>query len=185
VGFNQIIGNVFPDFRFTFTNDIQYKRITLYTLLDATIGHDINNQGEGWGLLDISSDHFDQANKTVETAKPVGYSWRAGSPESTGIGGFYDVLNVNNYVLEDGSFAKLREVSLTYKVGRIGGVGDWTVGVIGRNLFTITNYSGYDPEIGSNGGSGTRGTGSGLINQTDAFNFPTLRTFTFSLSTRF
>ncbi len=184
-GTQQILGNVFPDFRFTFTNDIQYKRLTLYTLLDATIGNDINNQGEGWGLLDISSSYFDQAKNTVETAKPVGYSWRAGSPESTGIGGFYDVLGPNNYVVETGSYAKLREVSLTYKVGRIAGVGDWTVGLIGRNLATFTKYSGLDPELGATGGSGTNNTGSGLINQTDGFGFPTLRTFTFSLSTRF
>ena len=35
------------------------------------------------------------------------------------------------------------------------------------------------------GGSTTQGTGSGLINQVDAFGFPTLRTFTFSISSRF
>ena len=46
---------------------------------------------------------------------------------------------------------------------------------------TITNYTGLDPEVGAGAGS----TGSGLINQTDAFGFPTLRTFSFSLSTRF
>jgi hypothetical protein len=46
---------------------------------------------------------------------------------------------------------------------------------------TITNYTGLDPEVGAGAGQ----TGSGLINQTDAFGFPTLRTFTFSLSTRF
>lgn len=181
VGITQIIGNVFPDYRFTFSNDIQWRRLTLYGLLDATIGHEINNQGEQWGLLDISSAQFDQAGKTVETAKPVGYSWRAGDSEATGTGGFYDVLGPNNYSTESGSFAKLRELSLTYKLGRVAGVGDWTVGVIGRNLFTITGYSGLDPETGVSGGS----TGSGLINQTDAFGFPTLRSFTFSLSTRF
>jgi TonB-linked SusC/RagA family outer membrane protein len=185
VGITQIIGNVFPDYRFTFSNDIQYKRLTLYGLVDATIGNEINNQGEGWGLLDISSAYFDQANKSVETAKPVGYSWRAGGTESTGTGGFYDLLGPNNYVVESGSFAKLREVSLTYKVGRIAGVGDWTVGVIGRNLFTITGYSGYDPETGVSGNGNNSPSGSGLINQTDAFGFPNLRTFTFSLSTRF
>jgi hypothetical protein len=80
-------------------------------------------------------------------------------------------------------------------VGALGGFGDWTLGVIGRNLFTITGYSGYDPEVGcggrggagacGGGGSNTRGTGSGLINQTDAFDFPTLRTFTLLVSTRF
>jgi hypothetical protein len=59
--------------------------------------------------------------------------------------------------------------------------GEWTAGVTGRNLYTWTNYSGYDPETGVSGGN----TGSGLINQTDAFDFPTLRRFTFTLSTRF
>lgn len=193
-GINQVIGNTLPDYRFTFSNDFQYKRLTLYTLVDATIGQSIYNQGEGWGLLDISSANFDQAGKTVETAKPVGYSWRVGPSEGAGTGGFYDVLNTNNYVVEKGSFAKLREVSLTYKVGRLAGVGDWTVGVVGRNLLTLTNYTGYDPEVGcgndlagacGGGGSGTRATGSGLINQVDAFGFPTLRTVTFSISTRF
>ncbi|MGE0441025.1 MAG: SusC/RagA family TonB-linked outer membrane protein [Gemmatimonadales bacterium] len=181
VGIQQIIGNVFPDFRFSFANDVQYRRLTLYTLLEASIGNDLNNQGEGWGLLDFNSAYFDQGGNTVETAKPVGYGWRAGSPESTGTGGFYDVLGPNNYNVEDASFAKLREVSLTYKLGQVMGVGDWTLGLIGRNLLTITNYSGLDPETGA----GTGSTGSSLINQVDAFGFPTLRTFTFSLSTRF
>jgi TonB-linked SusC/RagA family outer membrane protein len=195
VGINQIIGNTLPDFRFSFSNDFQWKKLTLYTLLDATVGHDVNNQGEGWGLLDLSSANFDQEGQSVETAKPVGYSWRAGPSESTGTGGFYDTLNPNNYVVEDASYAKLREVSLTYKLGAVRGFGDWTLGIIGRNLLTISGYSGYDPEVGcggrggagacGNGGSTTRGTGSGLINQTDAFDFPTLRTFTFLVSTRF
>jgi TonB-linked SusC/RagA family outer membrane protein len=203
VGINQILGNVFPDFRFGFSNTVQYKRFSLYALLDATIGHDVYNQGEGWGLLDFNSSYFDQANRSVETAKPVGYGWRAGGPESTGSGGFYDLLAPNNYVVEDASFAKLREVSLTYRIGNVRNFGDWTVGLVGRNLLTLTTYSGYDPEVGcgptgqpgqgacgagggaQTGGSATQGSGSGLVNQVDAFGFPTLRTFTFTLSTRF
>ncbi|HEV8612995.1 MAG TPA: hypothetical protein VGQ73_05760, partial [Gemmatimonadales bacterium] len=192
VGINQIIGNVFPEFRFSISNDFSYKKFTLYALLDATIGNSINNQGEGWGLLSVSSAQFDQAKKTVETSKPVGYSWRAGGPESTGTGGFYDVLGPNNYVVEKGSFAKFRELSATYRVGPIAKVGDWTVGIVGRNIATFTGYSGYDPEVGCGGrdgsgcgGAGAGSTGSGLINQTDAFSFPTLRTWTFTLSTRF
>ena len=87
--------------------------------------------------------------------------------------------------MEDGSYAKVREISLTYRLGKVRGVGDWTLGVVGRNLFTFTNYSGLDPEVGANGGSGTNGSGSGIVNQTDAFGFPTLRSFTFTVSTRF
>jgi len=181
-GSNNILGNVFPDFRFTWNNTITYKRLTFYGLLDGTIGNHINNQGEGWGLLDFASNYFDQANKSVETAKPVGYGWRAGAPEGAGDGGFYDLLGPNNYNTEDGSYAKIRELSVTYRIGRVRGLGgDWTLGVIGRNVFTFTHYSGYDPEVGVDGGN----AGSGLINQVDAFSYPTLRTYTVSLSTRF
>lgn len=178
-----VLGNTLPGYRFTFTNDIQFKNLTLYTLLDATMGHRINNQTRGWGLLDYAARDFDQAGKSVETAKPVGYSWRCGSPCGAGTGGFYDALGANNYNTENGSYAKLREVSLTYKLGPIAGTGDWTLGVVGRNILTITNYSGFDPEVGATAGGNT--TGSGLINQTDAFGAPQLRTFTFSVSTRF
>ena len=173
------IGNVMPDFRLTWSNNVQYKRLGVYALLEGTFGHDIYNQGEAWGLLDYNSANFDTENKTVETAKPVGYSWRI---YPTGSGGFYDQLAPNNYNVETGSYAKLREVSVTYRAGAIPGVGgDWTFGLVGRNLATFTNYTGYDPEVGGGGGQ----TSSGLINQIDNFDFPTLRNFTFSVSTRF
>lgn len=182
VGTLHILGNSLPDFRLTWGNTITYKRLTAYALIDGTYGHMINNQGEQWGLLDFSSAYFDQGGRTVETAKPVGYGWRVGPGESSGSGGFYDVLGPNNYSVEKGSYSKVREISLTYRVGHLPGLGgDWTAGLTGRNLFTFTNYSGYDPETGVSGGQ----AGSGLINQTDAFDFPTLRRFTFTLSTRF
>jgi hypothetical protein len=195
LGVDRIIGNVFPDFRFSFSNNLTYKKFNLYALLDGTIGNDVYNQGEGWGLLDLSSANFDQAKENVETAKPLGYSWRGGPSESTGIGGFYDLLAPNNYVTEDASYAKIREISLSYKIGPVRGVGDWNVGIIGRNLLTFTKYSGLDPEVGCGqtlagacgGGTGAN-TGAGssaFINQVDAFGFPTLRTYTLSLSTRF
>jgi len=181
-----ILGNTLPAFRLTWNNTIQYKRLTAYALLDGTFGNYLNNQGEQWGLLDFSSAHFDQANATVETAKPTGYGWRVGKPESSGTGGFYDVLGPNNYSVEKASFTKLREMSLTYRIGALKGIGgDWTAGVVGRNLYTWTKYSGYDPETGACQSTSSCVTGSGLVNGTDAFDFPTLRRFTFSLSTRF
>jgi TonB-linked SusC/RagA family outer membrane protein len=179
---DHILGNALPDFRFGINSTLSYKRLSLYGLLDATIGNYIQNQGEGWGLLDISSGYFDQGAQSVETAKPLGYSWRAGPGEGAGTGGFYDLLGPNNYNVEKGSYAKIREISLTYNIGQIAKQGDWNVSFIGRNLFTFTKYSGYDPELGV---SGSGQSNSGLINQVDAFEFPTLRTFTLSLSTRF
>jgi hypothetical protein len=121
-------------------------------------------------------------NKTVDEAKPIGYGWRVGGPEGAGTGGFYDLLGPNNYSTDKSSYTKLREVSLNYRVGRIAAIGgDWTVGLIGRNLYTWTKYSGIDPEVGVTGGQAS----SGLINATDSGAYPTLRTFTFSFSTRY
>ena len=181
IGALHILGNTLPDFRLSWNNTVTWKKVSLFALFDGTFGHKINNQGEGWGLLDFNSSYFDQGNKSVEFAKPLGYGWRVGGAEGAGTGGFYDILGPNNYNVENGSYVKLREMSLSYRLGKVGGVGDWTLGVVGRNLWTKTKYSGYDPEVGVSGGQ----AGSGLINQVDAFDFPTLRTFTLTLSTRF
>jgi hypothetical protein len=74
-------------------------------------------------------------------------------------------------------------VSLGYNVGAVGGVGNWTVNVIGRNLKTWTDYSGFDPETGA--GSSGGGAGSGILNAVDAFTFPQLRTLSFVIQTTF
>src|SRR4029434_5385032 len=100
---------------------------------------------------------------------PVRYSWRAGGSEAGGTGGFYDLLGPNNYNVEDGSFAKIREVNVSYNFGRIRGIGDVTLGVVGRNLYTFTNYSGYDPETGATAGNNNT---VGLTNTNAAHDFP-------------
>lgn len=182
-----IVGNTMPDFRMTWNNTIQYKRLTLYALLDGTFGQYVYNQGKQWDLLDLKQSDFDQAGKSVETAKPIGYTWRVGPAEAgQGSGGFYDMLGPNNYSTELASFAKIREASITYRIGalpRMGG--DWTVGLIGRNLATFTNYTGYDPETGQCSSNSSCVTGSALINGVDYGSYPTLRRFTVTLSTRF
>ena len=66
---------------------------------------------------------------------------------------FYDVNTNNSYWVEDGSYIKVREVSLSYKfsptAGTLDGIDAITFSALGRNLLTITDYSGYDPEAGS------------------------------------
>ncbi len=184
IGRLQVLGNTLPDFRLGLNSTVTYKKLSLYVLFDGTFGHDINNQAEGWGIFDFgasSMDHGRQTEQTVETAKPVGYSWRAGGTEGAGSGGLYDILGPNNYNVEDGSYVKLRELSLSYKIGQLAGTGDWSVSLLGRNLITFTKYTGMDPEIGVSGGP----SGSGFVNQIDAFGFPPLRTFSLSISTRF
>jgi TonB-linked SusC/RagA family outer membrane protein len=185
------LGHALPDFRWSVNNNMSYKRLSMYALVDASVGQSVYNQSRGWSYLDFLSKDQDQTGRGTGDVKPASYYYRVGAPENSGVGGLYDVLGPNNFFTEKASFAKLRELLLTYRVGRVAGVGDWTVGVQGRNLHTWTDYKGFDPEVGL-GTSAVRGFasqsgtfGSGALTAVDAFSFPNLRTFSFSLSTRF
>ena len=69
----------------------------------------------------------------------------------------YDAQALNGFWVEDASFIKLREASIYYTLDKnnLGNSSKWIkqirVGLIGRNLLTFTNYTGYDPEAGSGG----------------------------------
>ena len=96
---------------------------------------------------------------------------------------FYDVNSDNSWFREDGDWLKLREVALGYTVPQdiiesmFGGAFDRvTLNVIGRNLITVTNYRGYDPEVGRSSGS----LANQQINRVDSFGYPNFRTFSFS-----
>lgn len=176
------VGNALPDFRWSLSQNLSYKRFSAFMLFDATVGKNVWNEARQWSIGDFMHRESDQAGRSVSNAKPIGYYFRANAAGgSSGIGGLYDVLGPNNNTVEDASFVKLRELSLGYRIGRIAGVGDWNVSVVGRNLLTFTDYKGFDPEVGVGGGS----LGSGVLNAIDAFGFPNLRTFSFQISTSF
>jgi hypothetical protein len=119
----------------------------------------------------------------VETAKPIGYYWRSAAPEaSTGVGGTYDQLGPNNISYEDGSYVKIREISFSYNIGKIKRVlGNWSVTAIGRNLYTWTKYTGWDPDAGGGGGQ----LQSGALLAAQSSSYPQIRNFTVTLSSKF
>jgi hypothetical protein len=77
------------------------------------------------------------------------------------------------------AYTKLREVSLGYQLGAIRGIGDFNLALVGRNLYTITDFLGWDPEVG---GSVLNSAGFGSV---AGFQYPQTRTFTFTIGTRF
>ncbi|MEA3443509.1 MAG: hypothetical protein U9R19_02150, partial [Bacteroidota bacterium] len=105
--------------------------------------------------------------KPEEEKKSVGY-----------YSAFYQNSELNSFFVEDGSYLKLREVSLYYKwklkdAMMNGLVKSIRFGVIGRNMITFSNYSGYDPEVSS---------GSDLSNYAfDNFGYPNFRTISGSV----
>jgi TonB-linked SusC/RagA family outer membrane protein len=179
------LGNVLPDFQLGFSQNFTWRRLGAFALLDGKFGQKVYNQGRHWSYLDFISDDVDQTGKSLQSAKPIAYYYRAPQPDNqNGLGGFYDVLGPNSRFVEDASFVKLREVSLSYRLGQMSG-GDWSLTLIGRNLKTWTDYQGFDPEVGLTNNSTFNTTGSGVLNAVDAFSFPNLRSFSFVVSTRF
>jgi len=111
----------------------------------------------------------DQAGKPQELKKPIEYYvalYAANSP--------------TDYFVEDAGYVKLRELSVKYRFGQktVGllrpfGARGAAISLIGRNLFTSTKYSGYDPEVG------------GTLTRLDSFDYPRYRTFTGSFEITF
>jgi TonB-linked SusC/RagA family outer membrane protein len=170
-----------PKWNFSISQNFSYRRFSVYALMQGVMGRSVWNQGRHWAHLDLLDDDIDQGGRSPELAKPIGYYWRGSAPDGSGVGGFYDALQANNHFVESTDYAKLRELAVSYNLGPVGGVGNWTLSLVGRNLFTITNYSGFDPEVGVGGGLGN----SGLLGAADAFGFPNTRSLTFGLSTSF
>lgn len=179
------LGHALPDFRLGLSQTFNYRKVFVYASLDGSYGQSVWNEGRAWSLGDFQDKEEDQRGKDISTAKPVGYYWRATSPDNgAGVGGFYDLLAPNSATVEKASYMKLREVNVSYNVGPVRGMGDWTVSFTGRNLKTWTDYKGFDPEVGLTS-VGANVTGSSALAAVDAFNFPNFRTFTFGIGTRF
>jgi len=186
------LGHGLPNFRYSVSQDFRWNRLSVVAVPFEKNGQDVWNEGRHWSYLDFNNRDQDQRGKSVATAKPIGYYYRAAPPSSLqGLGGFYDQLAPNSRFVEDASYAKLREASVSYHLGPVGGVGDWDVTLLGRNLFTITGYRGFVPEVGIGdiqglgGTGGANNAGAAAINAVDAFTFPNLRTVSLAVTTRF
>jgi hypothetical protein len=174
-----------PKYHWGLSQSLDYKRFNVFGLLDAYRGQKLWNIAYHWSHGDLQTVDVDQNGKSVESAKPIGYYWRRGASTSpggsSGIGGLYDALGPSTFSVEDASYVKLREVSVSYRVGALAGTGDWKIGFVGRNLHTWTNYRGFDPESGNTTGP----LNSSALTPVAGYRFPNLRTYTIQLSSSF
>lgn len=179
----QPLGNGLPLWKASIAQNFSYRRLSLYALFEKSFGNHVFNEDRHWSLGDFMTADEDQSGKSVGNAKPIGYYWRAPSPDhSAGVGGFYDVLGPNSLTFEDASFVKFREVSASYNIGRVPRIsGDWSITVLGRNLYTWTKFTGWDPDIGDTGGNINAGAALGI----QSYPYPPTRTFTLTLQAKF
>jgi len=157
----KVIGDPNPDYTASLVNEFSYKKFNLRVQLDAVQGNDVWNadwrtrQGVGNGKV---------AEQEYLGQLPRGY--------------IFGAYFTDQWRIDDGSFVKLRELYLSYNVGRIKGFRDLTVSVSGRNLISWDKYKGYDPEVNAAGQSTIlRGIDFGAV--------PVPRTFSVGLSAKF
>jgi hypothetical protein len=163
------IGKSLPEYNLSLSTNLTWRGFSVYGLATRTAGFDIYNNSLIWSTQGLR----DQGELPLAQQKPFGYynfhrELGAGQPTST--------------FLEDGTFTKLREVSVSYELGsgileRVPGLRSLhavTIHLTGRNLFLWTDYGGLDPDVGFSGGE----AGSAAINRVDVYAYPNFRTFT-------
>ncbi|MFB6271309.1 MAG: SusC/RagA family TonB-linked outer membrane protein [Salinibacter sp.] len=148
------IGNSTPAFSLGWNTGFDIGGFSFSMLWQGEFDFDIYNFDRHWA----SPNHHtvDQANKPASKKKPNSYenAFRA----------------YNNRYVEDGTYLKLRELSAEYTLNqsRIRGlfgaatanaVERFTVGIAANNILTLTEYSGYDPEVTSTGNTKQRHDG--------------------------
>lgn len=173
-----IIGDPHPDFIWGMNNSLQYKNFDLNFFIQGSQGNDIYSftlmelELMG-GVANSTTKALDRWTPTnTNTDVPKANSGRAR-------------ISSTRWIM-DGSYIRMKNISLGYKVPQFVlrqlGLASARIYVSGQNLFTITDYRGYDPEVNYNTGGNTNSNRNlGL----DYGSYPNAKSYTVGLQVTF
>jgi TonB-linked SusC/RagA family outer membrane protein len=170
------IGSPHPDFTYGLNFNASYKDFDLVLFFQGTQGNDLINYVKRW-----TDFWFFQGNRSVRMLEK---SWTP----ALGDGAELPIVSANDnvsgdypstYFIEDGSYMRLKNFQLGYTVPAIKGIDRLRVYFQATNLFTITKYTGLDPEVNINGGGSDANLGF------DEGYYPTPQQFMFGLNLGF
>jgi TonB-linked SusC/RagA family outer membrane protein len=161
-----IIGQADPDFYGGFNNSLSYGPFSLDAFMTFSVGNDIVNASNAF-LMNASG----QLNERAEVLD----RW---TPNNTDT----DIPRANanrrtllySTLVEDGTYLRLQSLTLGYTLPEslLRGARSARVYLTGQNLFTFTDYTGFDPEVNSlNGSPSARGLDVGAYPRARVFNF--------------
>ncbi|MBI2401753.1 MAG: TonB-dependent receptor [Gemmatimonadetes bacterium] len=171
------IGSPHPDYWGGLTNQMSWGGFDLRTFFQFAQGHMIFNAigvfADDGGYY--NDNKFKRVLKRWQKPGDVTTEPRASWDGTSGLAG-----QISSKYFEDGSYIRLHEVTLGYRLpARVAGflgLQETRVYVSGRNLKTWTDYSGYSPDVNSNG------SGSNTALSTEFYAYPLARTFMFGIS---
>lgn len=188
------IGDPNPDFTFGFNNTFNYKNFDLSINCVGSYGNDVYNEQK---VTLLSTQQRNQNVLTIAKDRARAVLSDGGDPNNINnyallnpnaevprirLGNNFSHSAVSSRFVEDGSYLRIQNVVFGYTLP--GNVVDklklsnLRVYFNGQNLFTFTNYSGWDPEIGSIGQNS-------LISGYDKGRYPVSRVFLFGLQVGF
>ena len=181
---DRIVGDPNPDFSGGFFNSFRYKGFDLSALVQFVWGHDIFNGGRQWQAdgfswfdnqtLDFYNDHWTPENRNAKFPQPRFF-------DGNGYG-------QSSMLVFDGSYIRLKDVTLGYTLPRnfVQRANFESVRLFVRayNLFTWTEYPGWDPEADFVG-TGTSNQAFNVRIGYDFYTAPQPRTITFGLNLSF
>ena len=150
-----VIGNPFPDLLYGFSSGIAFKAFQLRFFFQGQKGGQVYNLMRrvaaepirGQNILRELNDNWTPSN--TDAVWPI----LGDFPPVGGAGN----LGESKFFLEDASYLRMREITLTYNLPQdLLGLMSGSVYVTGQNLFTITDYKGYNPDV--NGRANVRGS---------------------------
>lgn len=170
-----VIGNPFPKFTYGLQNSFSYKAFRVDVFLQGSHGADLLNINvieslypanfRRNALTELALDRWTTANPNAKWPSQINSNSYGGS-------------KVNSLVLQDASYVRLKNIQLSYQVPlkSTKHIKSLRFYATGQNLYTWTNYIGFDPEANSFGGSNIR---------VDYSSYPLAKTYIFGLNAGF
>lgn len=175
----QTLGKSNPDFTYGWNNDFQYKGFGVNLFFTGSQGNSIVNLTRLYlstGIPNFSGVFFNQSKDWYE------HRWTPTNPTNDvrypGVQKSIPFADINNSYVENGSYFRLKTATLYYDFPVKKLFKNLRMFITGTNVFTITKYTGADPEVSSYGQS--------LLQQgIDYGAYPSTRTYTIGLSATF
>lgn len=142
-----ITGDPNPDFHYGFSTSLNYKNFDFNVFFGGTVGNDIYN---------ISRLSFENPLGQRNLLQGTVNRWSPTNPSNQYASAFVaGRLPISDYAIEDGTYLRCKNLTLGYTLPQIKGISRCRIYLSGNNLFTITNYTGFDPEVNTFAGSNT------------------------------
>lgn len=135
-----MLGSYQPDFFYGISSALKYRN------WDFSIAFKGSHGNKAYNSL---RRHLEMASSSYNVSRDLLNSWTAENPsaEYPRVSGYYQTSYIDSRYIEDASYFKLKNLSVGYTFNFRHIVSKLHLFVSGQNLFTITDYKGYDPEL--------------------------------------